>query len=126
MARLGPAAPELKENSERAHVLAREVGEPLQQFQALWARWSGVRDQPRPALEVARQLLGVATRAGDRALILESHHAHWSVLVAVGDLNMARRHLEQGMALYDPAQHRNLAFSYGGHDPGTCCRRWAT
>jgi predicted ATPase len=30
------------------------------------------------------------------------------------------------MALYDAVQHRNLAFSYGGHDPGTCCRRYAS
>jgi predicted ATPase len=126
MARRGPASPELKENSERAHGLATAVGEPLEQFQAIWATWSGVRDQPRPALEVARELLAVATRAGDRALILEAHHAHWSVLVAMGNLNLARHHLEQGIALYDPAQHRTLAFSYGGHDPGTCCRRWAS
>ena len=33
----------------------------------------------------------------------------------------ARRHGEQGMALYDREQHRSLAFLYGGHDPGVCC-----
>jgi predicted ATPase len=26
------------------------------------------------------------------------------------------------MALYDREQHRSLAFLYGGHDPGVCCR----
>jgi predicted ATPase len=26
------------------------------------------------------------------------------------------------MALYDRDQHRSLAFLYGGHDPGVCCR----
>src|SRR5262249_21945690 len=31
-----------------------------------------------------------------------------------------RTHLEQGMALYDPQQHRGLAVLYG-HDPGVCC-----
>jgi predicted ATPase len=29
--------------------------------------------------------------------------------------------LEQGLALYDPQQHRPLAVLYG-HDPGVCCR----
>src|SRR5262249_13519173 len=33
----------------------------------------------------------------------------------------ARAHLEQGIALYDPQQHRAHAFLYGGHDPGVCC-----
>jgi predicted ATPase len=126
MARLGSAAPQLKENSARAHLLAGKVGGPLDQFQALWATWSGVRDQPRPALKIARELLAVATHSGDRALILESHHAHWSILGAVGDLTMARHHLDRGMALYDATRDRSLAFSYGGHDPGSCCRRWAS
>ena len=30
------------------------------------------------------------------------------------------------MALYNPARHRSHAFAYGGHDPGTCCRRYAS
>jgi predicted ATPase len=29
--------------------------------------------------------------------------------------------LKQGIALYDPQQHRSHAFLYGGHDPGVCC-----
>jgi len=30
------------------------------------------------------------------------------------------------MALYDKAQHRSHAFTYGGHDPGVCCRKVAS
>jgi predicted ATPase len=33
--------------------------------------------------------------------------------------------LEQGIALYDPQQHRTLALLYGGHDPGIPCLGWA-
>ena len=40
----------------------------------------------------------------------------------VGEPDASRRHCEQGMALYDRDQHRSLAFLYGGHDPGVCCR----
>ena len=38
-----------------------------------------------------------------------------------GDWASAQAHLEQGIALYDPQQHRAHAFLYGGHDPGVCC-----
>jgi predicted ATPase len=30
--------------------------------------------------------------------------------------------VQQGLALYDPRQHRSHASLYGGHDPGVCCR----
>jgi predicted ATPase len=40
----------------------------------------------------------------------------------VGDPAGARRHGEQGMTLYDREQDRSLAFLYGGHDAGVCCR----
>ncbi len=122
----GVGSPEAKQNSERARLLAAEVGEPIQQFQALWAMWSSVRDSSRAALEIGRELLELAERAGDRDLLLQGHHALWPVLLALGEPTAARHHLEQGMALYVPAQHRSHAFVYGGHDPGTCCRRYAS
>jgi len=40
----------------------------------------------------------------------------------VGEPETTRRHCEQGIALYEKEQHRSLAFLYGGHDPGVCCR----
>jgi hypothetical protein len=39
----------------------------------------------------------------------------------MGELPLARTHMEQGLALYDLQQHRALAVLYG-HDPGVCCR----
>jgi DNA-binding SARP family transcriptional activator len=122
----GVSTPEMKQNSERARVLAAEVGEPNQRFQALWATWSSVRDDDRTALEIGRELLGLAERTGDQDLLLEGHHALWPVLLALGEPTTARHHHEQGMALYDPTQHRGHAFVYAGHDPGTCCRRYAS
>jgi len=41
-------------------------------------------------------------------------------LFFLGELAPARGHLEQGIALYDPQQHRSLAFRYGA-DPGVIC-----
>src|SRR4029450_6989746 len=60
------------------------------------------------------------------SLLLEGHHALWPVLVWLGKAEAARRHLEHGTALYDKAQHRSHAFTYGGHDPGVCCRKVAS
>ena len=40
----------------------------------------------------------------------------------IGEPEAARTHGEQAMALDDREQHRSLAFLYGGHDPGVCCR----
>src|SRR5712691_12687178 len=40
----------------------------------------------------------------------------------LGEFARARGHLEQSIALYDPQQHRSLAFLLGGEDPGVACR----
>jgi predicted ATPase len=41
------------------------------------------------------------------------------------DLERASAHLEQGIALYHPQQHRTHVLLYGGHDPGVCCQSFA-
>jgi predicted ATPase len=78
------------------------------------------------ALELGRELLALAERLDDPALLLEGHHALWPVLVWLGKSDAARHHLDRGMALYDKARHRSHAFVYGGHDPGVCCRKVAS
>ena len=54
---------------------------------------------------------------GDPALLLEAHHALGTTLNYLGEFAAAQAHLEQGIALYDPQQHRAHAFRYG-QDPG--------
>jgi DNA-binding SARP family transcriptional activator/predicted ATPase len=124
----GHAATEVERNYARARQLADEVGAPVQQFQALWGMWlvASHRANADTALERGRELLALAERLGDPALLLEGHHALWPVLVWVGQADAARPHLERGMALYDRARHRGHAFVYGGHDPGVCCRKVAS
>jgi predicted ATPase len=41
----------------------------------------------------------------------------------MGEINPARRHLQQGSGLYDAEQHHALAARYG-EDPGTVCLAW--
>jgi len=124
----GYATPEVEQNYARARQLADEVGAPVQRFQALWGIWlvASHRASAGTALEIGRELLALAESLGDPALLLEGHHALWPVLVWLGSADSARRHLDQGMALYDKARHRSHAFVYGGHDPGVCCRKVAS
>ncbi len=124
----GYATPEVEQNYARARQLADEVGAPVQQFQALWGMWlvASHRASADTALELGRELLALAERLDDPALLLEGHHALWPVLVWLGNADGARRHLNQGMALYDKARHQSHAFVYGGHDPGVCCRKVAS
>src|SRR5688572_7278425 len=40
----------------------------------------------------------------------------------MGAPTAAIRHAERGMALYVRERHASQMFTYGGHDPGVCCR----
>jgi len=124
----GHATPEVEGSYARAGQLADAGGTPVQRFQARWGMWlvASHRANASAALERGRDLLALAERLNDSALLLEAHHALWPVLVWLGRAGAARHHLEQGMALYDKARHRGHAFSYGGHDPGVCCRKVAS
>jgi class 3 adenylate cyclase/predicted ATPase len=120
----GPGSPAVEEVYTRARELCQQVGEPRQLFRVLWGLWrlSNYRAELQSAGELGRQLLTLAQQVQDPALLLEAHHALWPTLVYLGELAAARGHLEQGMALYDPQQHRSHASLYSGHDTGVCCQ----
>ena len=130
--RLGPAlayahgfgAPEVERAYLRARDLCEQLGQPVELFQALWGLWLNTvgRERFEAARPIADELFTVAHRLEDRALLLEAHHAMCPTMLWLGDLQAARNHGEQGMRLYDREQHRSLAFLFGGHDPGVCCR----
>jgi predicted ATPase len=62
----------------------------------------------------------VAERGADVGQRLEAHHAAWTTLLFVPDLVACCAHTRQGLALYDPEQHSEHKFLYGGHDAGVC------
>jgi class 3 adenylate cyclase/predicted ATPase len=123
----GFGAPEVGRTYTRASELGEAIGQPAEHFQALWGRWlfttsGGDYAEGR---RIAEALIALGERLGDRALLLEAHHAMAPTTLWVGELESTRRHCEQGIALYDTEQHRSLAFLYGGHDPSVCCRMHA-
>jgi len=123
----GLGAPEAEGVFSRARELSEHVGETGAAFQALWGQWmvSAARGRMAPARRIGGELLTLAARTNDRALLLEAHHAMWATSFWLGELSAAEQHIERGISLYDREQHRSLAFLYGGHDPGACCRSFS-
>ncbi len=103
----------------RAQILCDQVGDAGQSFRVLWLlglyyRWQG---NVQAAYQLDTRLLELAARAEDPPQVML---ANWAVawdLLGMGELIAARAHLEQTIALYDPQQHRTLAFRFG-LDPG--------
>jgi class 3 adenylate cyclase/predicted ATPase len=118
----GYTAPEVEHTYARALELCRQIGEPSQLFPVLWglSAFYGVRAELATARELSEQLLRMAQRERDPALLLAAHHALGQYLYFQGDFASAREHFEQGVGLYDRRQHSSLAFVYG-QDPGMAC-----
>jgi predicted ATPase len=119
MATRGFAAPEVERTYARAHELCQQMGDTPQLFEVLRGLWRfyGVRAEFQKTHALGEQLLCLAQRSQDPALLLEAHLALGSGLFWCGELALARAHLEQVSVLYDPQQHRSHALRYG-LDPG--------
>jgi len=127
---LGPAlintrgwkGPELEQTYTRARELCQQLGETTQLFPVLWglSRLYNWRGEIQTARELGEQLFTLAQREQDPALLLEAHHTLWAYAFFLGELDSALEHQQQGIALYDPQQHRHLASLYAGHDPAVC------
>ena len=122
----GHGAPEVGRTYARARALCQQVDDPRQLSATLAGlrRFYLVRGELQTAREIGEQLLRLAQRQHDTALLLWGHFGLGAPLYHLGELAAARVHLEQGIALYDPVQHRVLAFHYGA-DLGVICRSWA-
>ena len=68
-------------------------------------------ESSRRQRELGEQLLSLAQSIQDPVLLLEAHFALGTLLFYLGELIPAREHFEQGIALYDPQQHRSLCLS---------------
>jgi predicted ATPase len=124
----GFAAPDVGHAYARAHTLCQQVGATPDLFPVLWGLFAFylVRAEFLIAQELAEQCLSLAQQVNDPALLVEAHYAKGALLHLLGALDEARMHLEQGMTLYDPQQHRALGALYGGQNPGVWCRTYMT
>jgi predicted ATPase len=108
----GQAAPDVERVYARARELGRQVEKTPHLFPVLFGLWGFYEAQGKvqTARELAEQLLILAQHLQDSALLLEAHHALGATLFWHGEVAPARAHLEQGIALFAPQQHRSLAF----------------
>jgi predicted ATPase len=80
----------------------------------------------RTARDQAGNILALAEKIDDPGFFIEAHHLGWSALTFTGDFAAARRHAEQGRALYDRGRDHRLTYRFSGHDPGMCCRSFGS
>jgi predicted ATPase len=115
----GYAAPEAEKTYNRALELCRQMGGTPQLFPVLSGLrlFYHIRGEYQTARELGEQLLSLAQRVQDPALLVRAHRMLGDTLFWLGELASARAHLEQGLALYNPQQHRSDVFLYG-YDPG--------
>jgi class 3 adenylate cyclase/predicted ATPase len=123
MAIRGWAAPEVEATYARARVLCQQVGETPQLFPALMGigTFYMASGKLQTARELREQLLSLAKRQQEPALLLHAHLALGATLFWLGELVQARVHLEQGIYLYDLAPSHSPSFV--GDDPGVSGRR---
>jgi DNA-binding winged helix-turn-helix (wHTH) protein/predicted ATPase len=118
----GYADPDVAQTYSRARELCQQMGETPHLLPILYGSWVYhlVRAELQTARDLAEQCRVLSNRQPDSALFLEAHQVLGISLFYLGDLASARRHLEQGIALYDPVQHHSQAFLYG-QDHGVAC-----
>jgi DNA-binding winged helix-turn-helix (wHTH) protein/predicted ATPase len=103
----GRGAPETGRIYARARELGQQVGETPQLFVALAGLHEFYVQQGKyqTAQELAEQLLSVAQRQRDPALLVTGHWKMGQSLFWLGELSAAHSHLEQAIALDDPQRH---------------------
>jgi predicted ATPase len=96
---------------EQADGLGEPLEDPLLLFSSLFAVWvnSAVAFEARTTLGHANHLLALAEESGNTAPLVIAHRALGQTLAYSGELVAARAHFDKGVALYDPAEHRQLA-----------------
>ena len=118
----GYAAPETKAAAERARLLieqAEALGEPpedpLLLFSVLYGFWVAnfVAFNGDVMRELAAQFLALAEKQEATVPLMIGHRLMGISLLHTGDIAEGRAHLDQAIALYDPAEHRPLATRFG-------------
>jgi predicted ATPase len=118
----GQAAPEARTAVERAHLLielSETLGEPPEDpfllFSVLYGFWvmRYVGFKGDAVVELATQFLALAQKQIEPVPIMIGHRLMGVSLLQIGQIERARTHVEQAIALYNPAEHRSFAARFG-------------
>ena len=123
----GYASAEVEHAHRRAFQLCQQLGDAPQLFPVLAGLWGFrfLRAELHAAEELATQLFRIAQSAPDPGLLLWAHTLQGLTLSTVGELPAALRHLEEGIALYDPQLHGPDRTQVGAQDPKVTCLSYA-
>lgn len=127
MTAAGWGAAEAADQYSKAWDLCQQASDTPRLFPALWGLWLFYwgRGPLSKAQELAGNLLTRAQRSGDRAQILQAHHACWATAFSRGELDEVIAHVGEGLRLYDRSTDAAMAAVYGNHDAGSCARAFA-
>jgi class 3 adenylate cyclase/predicted ATPase len=114
---------------EQAEALGEPPEDPLLLFSVLYAFWVAnfVAFNGDVCRDLAAQFLVLAEKQRAKAPLMIGHRLMGTSLLIRGDITEGRAHLDQAIALYDPAEHRPLATRFG-QDVGVAAlsyRSWA-
>ena len=118
----GYAAPETKAAAERARLLienAQTLGDPpedtLLLSSVLYSLWVAnfLAFNGDLCRDLAAEMLSLGEKQGDVVALMNGHNVMGTSLLLTGEIAEARLHLDQAVALYDPAKHRALATRLG-------------
>jgi class 3 adenylate cyclase/predicted ATPase len=122
----GYGAPEVEKAYTRARRLCHMVGETPQLLPVLRGMLTFylMRSDLRTSLELGEQLMRMGKVEQDTVFLLEAHLGMGVALLCMGDPDPAQKHLERGIALYNPQEHRSHAF-HTARDPRIACLSWS-
>jgi class 3 adenylate cyclase/predicted ATPase len=115
----GGGTPEVRRLYRRTLELCAATPPSAPHFAAYWGWWRACMDL-RAGCEWADRMLELAGNLNEPALLLQAHHCQWATRYMLGAHADCCRHIERGLALYDPARDHPYAALYGGHDARVC------
>jgi hypothetical protein len=100
---------------EQAEALGEPPEDPLLLFSVLRAFWAAnlVAFNGDVCRDLAAQFLALAEKQRATVPLMIGHRMMGITLLVTGDIAEGRGHLDQALALYDPAEHRPLAARFG-------------
>jgi tetratricopeptide (TPR) repeat protein len=121
----GTGAPEVGATYARAHQLCQHLDNPHQLFLVLrgLCMYYYLHAELQTAYALGEQILTLGQHTQDPGMLSAAHRLLGTTLYYLGRAAKAHTHFTQGIALYDPKQHRDFAFLYG-EDAGVTCRSY--
>jgi predicted ATPase len=113
----GQAAPELGHAFARARELWEQLGSPSEFLYVPYgqSRYHMYRGELDVSQHLDEDLLRLSRERNDSAGIVLGHDCSGRDLLLAGKFALARSHLEQVLALYDPIAHGSLVHQTGSH-----------